>query len=79
MITDEQAKAAVSENISRILEEQDKTAYWLMKRLDMSPGAIYPIIRGESLPSLAMSARIAEALGVSVDSLLQENFSTTRK
>lgn len=72
MLTDDQAKVAISENLNRILEEQDKSAYWLMTHLGMSSGALYPIIRGKSLPSVALAARIAELLEVSVDDLIQE-------
>lgn len=73
MLTDDQAKVAISENLKRILEERGHTVYWLMHTLELSSGALYPIVKGKVLPSIAMAARIAEALGVSVDELIQEN------
>lgn len=70
-VTDQEACDFVASNIQRILAEQSKTTYWLMKALSMSPGAIYPIIHGESLPSIGTTARIAEALHTTVDELLK--------
>ena len=79
MITDDDALKHVSANLIRILEEQGRTAYWLMKAINMSPGALYPIIRGEHLPSLGTAARIAELLDVSVDELIKKPEKTGRK
>ncbi len=70
MLTDEQAVASVSESIRRILNARGLKTHWLVLKLQASPGAIYPIVRGEVHPSVGMTARIAEALGVSVDDLL---------
>lgn len=71
MITDEQAKTAISVNLSRILEEKGHSKYWLMQQIGMTEGGFYPICRGEVVPSVAISARIAEVLGVKIDDLIQ--------
>ena len=70
-MTDEQALAALSGNLVRLLAKQGHSVYWLMKKLAMSPGAIYPIVRGEKLPSIGTASRIAAALNVSLDDLIQ--------
>lgn len=71
MISDEQAKDLVSANIARLLNATGKTAYWLMKELDVSPGSLYPIVRGEVAPTIGFASRIGEALGVTVEELLK--------
>lgn len=70
-VTEAQAKAAISKNLNRILGERGQSPYWLMTQLEMSPGALYPIVRGKKLPSIATAARIAAALEISVDVLLE--------
>ncbi len=77
MITDEDAKVSISRNVNRILKEQGKSVYWLRNELGVGQGTIYPIVRGEVCPSVAMAARIAEILGVSLDSLV--DFETSEK
>lgn len=72
MITDSEAKAWVAQNVNRLLGERGRSAYWLMKTLGAKQGTIYPVVRGEVLPSVAMTARIAEALSVTVDELLKK-------
>lgn len=71
MITDEQTKTAISENITVLLEQQGHSRYWLMQQIGMTEGGFYPIVRGEVVPSVAISARIAEVLGVKIDDLLK--------
>lgn len=70
MITDSDAKFSISKNIQRVLEEQGRSVYWLKNRLGVGQGTIYPIVKGDVVPSVAMAARIAEILGVSIDSLV---------
>lgn len=73
-MNDKQARRVISENIRRLLAERGRSAYWLMKRLGVSSGAIYPIIRGESQPLLSLAARIASVMGVEIEELIQEKF-----
>ena len=70
-VTDFEACEHVSSNVLRLLDEQGHSVYWLMKELGMSPGALYPIVRGENVPTLGTTSRIADALGVTVDDLLE--------
>lgn len=69
-MTDLEATLVLSANIRRILAEQGRSANWLTVTLHASPGAIYPIVRGEANPTIGTVSRIANALGVSVDELL---------
>jgi DNA-binding XRE family transcriptional regulator len=71
-VTDKHACENVAFNLSRILGEQGRTIYWLMKEIKMSPGALYPIARGVNVPNVATAASIAKALSVTVDDLLKE-------
>ncbi len=71
MISDENAKAYVSANIQRLLHASGKSAYWLMKELGAKQGTLYPVVNGQVVPSIAMTARIAECLNVTVDELLK--------
>lgn len=77
-VTDEQARSVVSSNLSRLLSEKGLTVYWLMKQVDMSPGAMYPIVRGERCPTIATASRIADALGVTVDELLRKDLKNSK-
>lgn len=79
MLTDEQAKTAISQNLTRILDEKGRSVYWLMKALDVSSGTIYPIVRGEQQPSLGFASRIADVLEIDVSDLLQEVQKKNRK
>lgn len=69
-MTDLEATLVLSANIRRILAEQGRSANWLTVTLKASPGAIYPIVRGEANPTIGTVSRIAVALGVSIDELL---------
>lgn len=71
MLTDDEVKAAFSANVSRLLEEQGHSIYWLRKEIGVGEGTIYPIVRGKVVPSVAISSRIAEALGVAIDDLIE--------
>jgi len=71
MLSDEEVKAAFSFNVRRILEEKGHTIYWLKKEIGVGEGTIYPIVNGKVVPSIAISSRIAEALGVTVDELIE--------
>jgi transcriptional regulator with XRE-family HTH domain len=79
VITDIEAMEFVSENLRRILDEQGHNIRWLVLTLKASPGTIYPIARGEAMPSIATVARISEALGVSIDILLENPAELKRK
>jgi len=71
MLTDEEVKAAFSFNVRRLLEDQGHSVYWLKKEIGVGEGTIYPIVNGKVVPSVAISSRIAEVLGVTVDELIE--------
>lgn len=70
-VSDDDAKLAVCRNMHHLLQQQGRTLYWLMQQIDMSPGALYPIAKGQKIPSVGTASRIAAALGVTVDDLLR--------
>lgn len=72
MLKDKDAVEFVSGNLRRILAENGHNTRWLVLELKASPGTIYPIVRGEAMPSIATVARIAEVLGVSIDELIEK-------
>lgn len=71
LLTDNGVRTAVSSNLAKILEDQGKSIYWLMKSMDVSSGTIYPIIRGVAVPSATVLANIATVLEVSTDDILE--------
>lgn len=70
MITDDQAKALVSANITRLLAARG----WKQRDLAEATGendmTISRIVRGSNVPGVGLISRIADALNVSVDELL---------
>lgn len=70
MITTEELKSYLAANLSRILAERGMTVYRLAKLTGEPQNTVYRIVRGENEPGSVLLARMAEALGVSVDSLL---------
>lgn len=70
MLTSEQAKANISANVQRILENRGMSALKLAKLTKEPQNTIYRIVRGENEPGVVLLSRIAEALDVSVDRLL---------
>ncbi len=71
MITDEQLKRNLSRNLKKTLDIQGLTPYRLAKMVDEPQTSVYRIVRGENVPNAVLLARMAEALDVTVDSLLQ--------
>lgn len=78
-MTDEKAKELVAANIARLLHATGKNAHWLMKELDIGPGAMYPIVRGEVAPRISTASRIADCFGVSIDELLRPSSEKSKK
>ncbi len=70
MITDDDAKLYVAANVQSLLEKQGHTVYWLMKTTRDLPNRIYPVVRGETIPTAGLLCRIATALGVTADDLM---------
>lgn len=73
VLTDEQTKRNIAANVSRL--QGDLSYGELARRCSLPTDRIYPsaiqrIARGESMPGAGLLARLAEALGVSVDDLI---------
>lgn len=72
MLTDDRAKEVLSRNIGQRLVELEWTQGRLADESGETDMMISRIIRRENIPSAAVLARIAEALGVSTDFLLRD-------
>lgn len=69
MINDDQAREYVAANVARL--RGDRSRYWLAKAVGTGTISISRIERGEHLPGAGLLSRLAEALGVSIDTLLE--------
>ena len=77
MVSDHEAKENVAENVSRLLEQNGISQSDLARATNESPMRISLVVRGIHQPTAGFLARLAEALGVSADFLLNppaENF-----
>lgn len=70
MITDEIAREHIAANVDRLLKKLGKSRYWLAQQTGEWESRIASVCNGKSLCSVAMAARIATALGVSLDELM---------
>ncbi|QDT41115.1 hypothetical protein Pan241w_11740 [Gimesia alba] len=73
MVSDTEAKAIVSANLTRLLDEQGHSRYWLSKQTGDDQSKISRIISLESIPSAGFLMRAADALDVSLDEIMKEN------
>lgn len=71
MITDAELKRSLARNLKRNLKSQGITPYRLAKMVEEPQTSVYRIVRGENVPNAVLLARMAEALGVTIDSLLK--------
>lgn len=71
-MNDQETKRVFSANVQRILAEQGHNVRWLQLATDEYPNRIYPAVRGDAMPSAGLLHRIAKALNVSVDLLLDD-------
>lgn len=70
-MTPKRAKLNIAENLQRILSARGMNTLELVRLTKEPQNTIYAIVRGESEPRAAVLASIAEALGVTVDEILQ--------
>jgi transcriptional regulator with XRE-family HTH domain len=70
VLSDDQAKANIAANVSRLLREKGITQRSLASKTDEPEMTISRIVRGTNMPGSGLLARIAEALSASVDELL---------
>lgn len=70
MIDDEQAKENIAANVSRLLDEKKMTRYRLAQLTGENQTNLYHVVHGQNVPRAGALARIAEALGVTIDFLV---------
>ena len=70
MVTDEQAKENIKANLARLLVDRGWSQNELARRTKESRMTISNVCRGNHVPSAALLARIAEALDVSMDRIV---------
>jgi transcriptional regulator with XRE-family HTH domain len=70
VISDEQARNNIAANLQRIIEERGITQTQLAAQSDQPIMTINRLVRGQNEPRIALVARVAEALDVSVDRLV---------
>ena len=70
VITDDQAKINISLNLQRVMAKQGISQRKLAEMTQQPLMTINAIVRGKSEPRIAVAARIAEALEMSLDKLI---------
>lgn len=71
MISDSQARANIAANVKRILDEKGISQSDLSRATGDSAARISHMIHGKRLPSAGFLYRIAQALGVRCDDLVE--------
>lgn len=67
-VSDQEALEHIAANVLRLRGERSQ--YWLAKEVGSYPANIARIEKGETMPGAGLLSRLAEALGVSVQTLL---------
>lgn len=62
---------AIGRNIRKILDERRLSQVWLAEQIGASNTVFTPWMAGRYLPSVLMLYRVARALGVTMDSLME--------
>lgn len=70
VISDEQAKKIIGQNVSSILRQRNLSQAWLANATGEYEATIGRVCKGRNCPSSGLLARIAEALDVSIDALI---------
>ena len=68
---DNKAKEVIAFNINQILESQGHSRYWLAKETDEWQSTIANVCHGRSVCGAGLLTRIAKALDVNPDNLLE--------
>lgn len=76
-VTDKEALKNISRNVRQLRGQRSQ--YWLAKQADTYPANIARIENGESMPGGGLLSRIAKALSVAVDDLLNPISSKSKK
>lgn len=79
MITSEELKTNLRDNLTAILARKGITPYRLAKMTGEPLNTMYRIVRGENEPGTVLLLRIAEALQVPVETLTKEKREKSRR
>ena len=79
MISQDDVKDVIAENVQRLLDEQGHTAYWLAKRLGVFPSRVQKLLDRENVVGADFLANIAEVFGVTANDLLAAPKKTSKK
>ncbi len=77
MITDDEARENIAANVRKLRGQRSR--YWLAKTIGGGTIQITRIERAETLPGAGLLSRLAEALDVTVDTLLSRPKKNSRK
>jgi transcriptional regulator with XRE-family HTH domain len=75
-VSDDEARDNIAANVARL--RGDRSKYWLAKQAGTHTINITRIENGDHAPGPGLLTRLAEALGVSVDTLLRKPNRTRR-
>lgn len=76
-MSDEQALKHIARNVVRLRGQRSQ--YWLAKQCGTYPANIARIENEENMPGAGLLSRIAEALEVSLDTLVSRDFKNSKK
>ncbi|MBA4019143.1 MAG: hypothetical protein C0483_18410 [Pirellula sp.] len=72
VLTDEQIKSNIQQNIDRLLKIRHWTQKELASRAQVRESVLSDVKLGKSVPGLSIALRIAEALDITVDRLASD-------
>lgn len=72
MISQERAKLNISENLRRLMKAGEITQMRLAELADISQPFVHKMLNGKILPNAVALRNVAEVLGVSSDTLLDD-------
>ncbi len=70
MISPERAKLNISENLKRLMESSGITQMQLAERAKISQPFVHKMLHGKVLPNAVALRNVAEVLGVSTDTMI---------
>ena len=60
----------MASRLKRFLEVKGRSAYWLQKQTGLAYNTIYRLMRSDNVGTIDTWRRIAEALGVKIDEII---------
>lgn len=79
VISEQRAKLNISENLQRLMKLRQVTQMQLANKAQISQPFVHKMLHGKILPNAAALRNVADALGVSTDSLLDDPPETGKK